>query len=878
MPDTPSATVTFLFTDIEGSTHLWERHPEAMKLALARHDELVRGAIEGRGGRVFKALGDAFCAAFAVAGDALAAAVLAQRNLEREPWGATGLLKVRMALHSGAAEERGRDYFGPPLNRTARLLAAGHGRQILLSAAAQELTRDGLAEGLSLRDLGEHRLRDLARAERIFQVVDAERPCDFPALRTLDERPNNLPMQPTALVGRERELAAARGMLLSTGVRLVTLTGPGGAGKTRVALQTAADLIDSFEDGVFLVPLAAVRDAEHLSAAIAEVLGISEASDRTTARRLREAVGARAMLLVLDNFEQVVTASPAVAELLAGCPGLKVLATSREPLHLRGEKELAVPPLSLPDPRALPALEAMGQYEAVALFIQRAVDVQPGFAVSNENAPAVAEICHRLDGLPLAIELAAARVKHFTPQAMLPRLASGLKLLTGGARDLPARQQTIRSAIAWSHDLLDGEERRLFRCLSVFAGGFTLEAAEAVCGADVADGVSSLADKSLLKREEREGDGRHSMLGTIREYGLERLAEAGEREEMAGRCARHFLALVEEADRRFRGPEQPRWSRRLEAELENLRFAFAYFREAGRKEDAIRLCKGVGSYWIGAGRFTELQGWTEQALALEGATSEALRAWGMAWLGYTAAWIGDRERGWRLLTEATGLGRAVGDRRFLAWILEAMGCVPARTTPQGLPLATACLEESIGLYRELEDWAGVGRSLQDLGNCAMIGGDLAHAKELFEEALPLCRRGGVPRDIGMLTMDLADLALRTGDLKGARTTGAECLRVVAGISDLTGLGLAFMQMSRVAQAEGRPVRTACLLGALAGIARRVDFPMPKEYSDELEAAKLSLRAAMGDEAFAAAFAKGRAMSMDEAVSFALEARDEAAPG
>jgi predicted ATPase/class 3 adenylate cyclase len=507
----PTGTLTFLFTDIEGSTRLWEHDAPAMQAALARHDELLKLAIEERGGYVFKTVGDAFCAVFPTASDALEAALEIQRRLLSSEWEQSEPLRVRMALHTGAAEERDGDYFGPPVNRVARLLSAAHGGQVLLSLPTQELVRDQLLVGTTLRDLGEHRLKDLFRPERVFQLSAPELPSEFPPLRTLEAYRNNLPLQPTPLIGRENEVSEVCDLLGGEATRLLTLTGPGGIGKTRVALQAAADLLEDFTDGAFFVPLATLTEAELFFSAVAETLGVKETAEQPLDETLKDYLSERRLLLLLDNFEQVLEAAPSVTELLAGAPGLKVLATSRTPLGLYGEHEFPVPPLSMPDLKRPPLLERLTHYEAVRLFLERAQAVKPDFKVTNESAPAVAEICVRLDGLPLAIELAAARIKMLPPKAMLQRLGSRLKLLTGGAHDLPERQRTLRATIEWSHALLDEGEQLLFGRLSVFSGGRTLEAIEAICDAegdlpvDAFDGVSSLLDKSLIRQEEGPG-------------------------------------------------------------------------------------------------------------------------------------------------------------------------------------------------------------------------------------------------------------------------------------------------------------------------------------------------------------------------------------
>src|ERR687897_917830 len=448
MAEPHTGPLTFLFTDVEGSTSLWERNSEAMSEALSRHDEILRAAIEAHDGRVFKTVGDAFHATFSTAPDALEAALEAQRALLREEWAETGPLRVRMALHTGTAEERDGDYFGPSLNRVARLLSAGHGGQILLSLATRELVRDRLPDESGLRDLGERRLKDLSSPEHVFQVSASGLRSEFPPLKTLDVPRNNLPAQPTPLVGREKELEEVLALLRTSHVRLLTLTGTGGTGKTRLSLQAAAELTDEFEDGVFFVALAAIADPTLVAPAIMRTLGLTESGNRPAEELLESYLRDKQVLLVLDNCEQVLESVPRLDALLSAAPGLKVLATSRTALRLYGEHEFPVPPLSLPDTASLPPVESLTRYEAVRLFVDRARAIRPDFSLTEENAPAVIEICSRLDGLPLAIELAAARIKLLPPQAMLSRLGNRLKLLTGGARNLPQRQRTLRSAIA----------------------------------------------------------------------------------------------------------------------------------------------------------------------------------------------------------------------------------------------------------------------------------------------------------------------------------------------------------------------------------------------------------------------------------------------
>jgi predicted ATPase len=582
-----------------------------------------------------------------------------------------------MALYTGAAEEQGGDYFGPPLNRVARLLSAAHGGQVLLSLPTQELVRDLLPVDAELRELGEHRLKDLARPERIYQLVATGLPGDFPSLRTLESRPNNLPMQPTLLVGREREVEDVRGRLLAPEVRLLTLTGPGGTGKSRLALQAAADLFEEFEDGVFFVALATLTDPALVASSVAQVLGVRESADQPLLEGIKDYLQDKRLLLVLDNFEQVLEAAPLAGEILSAAPRLKVLATSRIPLGIYGEREYAVPPLAIPDPKRLPTLEILSHYEAVRLFVERAEATKAGFEITSENAPAVAEICARLDGLPLAIELAAARIKLLPPSAILARLSNRLKLLTGGARDLPERQRTLRGTIEWSHTLLEEGEKTLFARMAVFLGGRTLEAVEAVCGAvgdlpmDAFDGVSSLVDKSLLRQEEGpEGEPRFVMLETIHEYAREKLRESGEAEELGRAHARHFLDLAEEAE--LTGPEQAGWLELLEAEHDNLRAVLSRSLEGEDPELGLRLASALRYFWFLRGHWSEGRGWLEEVLAANAGAEASVRAKALGGLAKRAVEQGDHERAKTLLGEALVLSRKLGSMVNFAEGLETL--------------------------------------------------------------------------------------------------------------------------------------------------------------------------------------------------------------
>src|SRR6266487_3709298 len=481
MRDLPTGTVTLLFTDIEGSTRLLQQLGERYASVLSECRDLLRTTFSEHHGYEVDTQGDAFFVAFTRARDAVSAAVAAQRTLASHRWPEGVTVRVRMGMHTGEPHLASEGYVGLDVHRAARIMSAGHGEQVLLSQTTHDLVEHALPEDVSLVDLGAHRLKDLQHPSHLFQLVIAGLPAGFPPLKTLDAYPNNLPIQPTPLIGREQEVATVAALLRHEDVRLLTLTGPGGTGKTRLGLQVAAELSDRFANGVFFVNLAPLSDPELVIPATAQALDVQERTGQPLLELLKASLREKHLLLLLDNFEQVVRAALQVAELLAACPKLKIMVTSRMALHVSAEQEFAVPPLMLPDPKHLPDLVVLSQYEAVALFIQRARAVKSDFQVTNATAPAIAEICVRLDGLPLAIELAAARIKLFPPPSLLARLSHRLVVLTGGAQDAPARQQTLRDTIEWSYHLLDAGEQRLFRRLSAFVGGCTLEAIEAVC-------------------------------------------------------------------------------------------------------------------------------------------------------------------------------------------------------------------------------------------------------------------------------------------------------------------------------------------------------------------------------------------------------------
>ncbi|MDQ3932062.1 MAG: adenylate/guanylate cyclase domain-containing protein [Actinomycetota bacterium] len=703
------ATLTFLFADLESSTRLWEQFPTAMNAALERHDSILSNAVELSNGRVVKTTGDGLMAVFPSAAAGVTACLEAQLRLLGEPWGQTGPLLVRMGLHAGEAQHRGDDFFGPPVYRSARIMAAANGGQVLLSALVAELAGDRLPSDVGLRDLGEHRLKDLLRPEHLFQLVHPELPGDFPPLATLSHRPNNLPTQVSEFLGREAELVALRDLLKAAGARLLTLIGPGGIGKTRLALQATADQMEHFEDGLYFVDLSAVRDQQEAFEAMIRAVGLVRTSDEPPLEVLAHQLRNRNMLLLVDNFEQVMGAAGGVADLLVRCPYLKILVTSREALRVRGEHLLPVPPLSLPqDGDALTSAEAVAGYEAVRLFVERAREVRPSFALTDGNAAAVAEICARLDGLPLAIELAAARLKLFSPHDLRDRLRSRLELLRGGPRDLPARQQTLRSTIEWSHELLDAEERAVFCLLSLFSTA-RVEAVEEIAlrleplrDVDVVERLASLVDKSLVRSQEGPGPQRLSMLETIREYAAERLDEEPELRYAARQAhAEYFSDFARTRRDRLYGSGREDTLDELAAEIGNLLTAWRYWVGAG---DLEKLEELLDALWV----LHDARGWYHAAVELA-----------RDLLGTLSAVPSTPDRVQKKITLASSLARGLlaisgyteeveeAYRRALALLEEAGGL------PHLFPVLRSLA--SFHLYRaEFDQAAAVGRQLLDL--------------------------------------------------------------------------------------------------------------------------------------------------------------------
>lgn len=907
----PMGTVTLLFTDIEGSTHLLQQLSERYAHVLTECRHLLRAAFQRWRGHEIDTQGDAFFVAFARASDAIASAVEAQRALASHSWPEGLAVRVRMGLHTGEPSLTSEGYVGLDVHRTARIMSAGHGGQVLLSQTTCNLVEHDLADDVSLRDLGEHRLKDLGRPRHLFQLVISGLPADFPPLKTLDIHPNNLPVQSTPFIGREQEVATVQQLLRRKDVRLLTLTGPGGVGKTRLGLQVAVELSDDFADGMFFVDLAPISDPTLVVPTIAQTLGIREVSGQALLERLKEELQQKQTLLLLDNFEQVVVAAPQVADLLAACPQLKVVVTSREVLHVQAEREFAVPPLALPDPKRLSDLAALSRYAAVVLFLQRAQATKPDFQLTNANARAVAEICARLDGLPLAIELAAARIKLLPPQALLARLDQRLAVLTSGVRDVPARQQTLRNTIAWSYHLLDAGEQRLFRRLSVFIGGCTLEALETIsialgdATAQVLDGVASLLDKSLLQPREQVGEEpRFEMLETIREYGLECLAASGEAEATRRAHAVYFLALAEEAKPKLRSAQQRSWLERLEQEHDNLRAALNWLVEQEGAEMALRLAVALWSFWGVHGHLSEGRRWLERALACKSDVPVSLRAKALNSAGVLAIYHGDLVRGAALCGEGLGLFRELGDRRGIATSIK--GQALAARTGGNYAAAREMYEQSLAILRELGDKRDIASALYHAALTALFQGDNRAARSLMEEGLPLFRQTEDQRGTAYSLALLGLVALNQGHTLVARSSLEESLAVYRFLGDRQAIVYTLGVLGMIVLSQGDPTTaramydeslallresgekwflTICLAGlgsvvAVQGQAewaarlwgaaeplRETSGTIPPFQRSPYEQAVATARHQLGEEAFAAAWAEGRTMTPEQALAW-----------
>ena len=869
----PSGTVTFLFSDIEGSTQRWDRDRAAMQDAVRRHDTLMRTAIAQHRGYVFKTIGDAFCAAFARPEDAVAAILDAQIALGAENFSQIDGLRVRAAVHTGTADERDGDYFGPAVNRVARLMAIGHGGQVLVSGVTTDLVQGALPPRTSLRDLGEHRLKDLARAEHVYQLVAPDLVGDFPPLRSLQVFPNNLPLQLSTFVGREAEVTGITTLVEKH--RLVTLVGSGGVGKTRLCLQVAANSLDGSGVGVWFIELAPLTSGLYIPSTVALTLGLTLSPEGDPVENLVRALKGTHALLVFDNCEHLVEpAARVISAILHGAAQVKVLASSRQALGVAGEATYQVPSLSLPGKdKAHPTATDLLSYESVALFVERARAASDTFSLTDENAPIIADICRRLDGIPLAIELAAARVKMLGPRRLRERLDERFRLLTGGSRDALPRQQTLRAMIDWSHDLLDDRERTLFRRLTIFVNGFTLEGAVAIGSdedvdeLDVFDMLASLVDKSLVLAEPQGDAVRYRLLESTRAYASEKLDTAGEREFVAGRHLRYLGdRFTELRDQRERTSRPDDLEAALESEIEDVRSALDGALARGDVIDGGELLANTGTCWGAIGLEAECVARCETYLAALPADRSQLRAWLLTVLSYFVSTSGNKVRGFELAMEAVEQARASGDALVLGWALnqyvtmavflhrfdDANGALTEADAIQGtsahlrirllearahFSAGLGDLETAASLYERLrkeERSLGCARGEQ---NAALNVAEIEHERgrtrraiSIVRETLPAARSGADRNVLALLLNNLAGYLVAVNDLPEAAAAARESIGIHAEREpDHAHVVIALEHLALVFALRGALALAATLEGYAHAALQRHGFP--REFAE-----------------------------------------------
>lgn len=926
MDHIPTGTVTFLFTDIEGSTKLAQEHPEDMPALLARHHEILRRSIEGNNGFVFQIVGDSFSASFHNPGDALHAALEAQQRLQHEAW-TPAPIRVRMGIHTGQADVQANgDYRGYlTLSHVQRLMSAAHGGQVLLSFAAQELVRDSLPAGISLRDMGERRLKDLPRSERIYQLVIADLPNEFPPLKTLDVVQHNIPAQMTSFIGREREREEIKQMLSAH--RLVTLTGSGGAGKSRLSLQIGMECLPQFSDGVWLVELAPVTDPALIPQALLSTFSLREDRHRSVLEVLIDYLRAKTLLLILDNCEHLIEACAQISEaLLQACPKLRILASSREALGLTGEVAYRVPSLTAPNPENLPPLDQLRNADSIRLFIERAATAKPGFTLTDVNAFSLAQICYRLDGIPLAIELAASRVKVLSTEQIAARLDDRFRLLTGGSRTALPRQQTLRAMIDWSYSLLSEQEKKLFRRLAVFVGGWTLEAAEAICseeskGVDVLDLLTRLVDKSLVVIEETIEEIRYHRLETIRQYSREKFLETEEVEEIRDRHLAYYVRFAELADEKLKSGEQLIWQNRMSAEADNLRAALAWGLSRN-PESALRIAGAANLFWTAGGYSAEGFRWTQKALEQvektpvpEDITNEQrMIARAKALCGQTRLYLslGDNANAKQVAEESVSLYRQTQDRRGLAFALVVLA-YPLEFLGERFQ-AEAALQESYSIGRAEGDVYIICRALNRLGHVIVdLYHDLDLAQRYVEESLRLAKEAGLRSQEAQAFEILGFTAIHRNDHETARSHLKESARVYEEIgapfnvilekSNLAHLErklgnhiealeyyretiVAFRDMGQtgavahqlecfgfIALAQREYERALQLFASANALRERSRTPMTPDEQTFFDDQLKSLREKMDMVKFDSLWSNGHAMKMEQAIQFALDNAD-----
>jgi predicted ATPase/class 3 adenylate cyclase len=862
----PTGTVTFLFTDIEGSTRLLQELGESYGAVQDDHMALMRAAIAEGGGVELRTEGDAFFAVFSSPPGAVRAAVAAQRSFASHPWSHGRPLRVRMGMHTGEGRLGGDDYLGIDVNRAARIAAAGHGGQVLLSEATRSLVEQDLPDGVSLRDLGGHRLKDLAHPEHLHDLVIEGLPAEFPALKTLDV-PVYLPAQLTSFVGREGLLEELLGLL--DGARLVTLTGPGGTGKTRLAIEAARRLAEDFPDGTYFVDLSPIIDPRLVADTIASALHLRVESMLEVLDVITDHLRDRAVLLMIDNFEQVLAGAGTVAEILRAAPHVRVLATSRAPLGISGEREIPIPPLAVPDPEGDPV--ALRESEAVALFAERAAFVDPSFSLTDEATRIVAVICGRLDGLPLAIELAASRIRVLPPRSLLEQLDRRLPVLVGGPRDAPTRQQTLRAAIGWSYDLLEERDRAFFRRLGVFAGGFTLDAAAEIAAPEggVVELIELLLQQSLIRRSSGGGDARYRMLDTIREFGVELLDHSGEANKVRRRHADRFVSLAEEAEPHLTGPDQRRWMDLLDGDHDNLRAAIGWAIASDQGDAALRLGAALWRFWYGRGHLAEGRRWLDAALVLPSAGERTrVRARCLTALGGISYWQGDFQPSDAAYREALEIYGELGEPGDL---VEGLFNLAMTRGVMGEPQkAVSLLEQSLGMARELDDRRGEAWALWGLQAGSMFAGELEAAQRYGEQSLRIFEELGTDTwGLGNALAGQAGLAAMRGDPWEARE------RVLRAIDEWEDQGNALVLASQLrflaiaANGAGQAERAVRLAAVAQKVREKVGGNVPDAFFP-FDEPRDTAAEVLDDETVERAWAEGMGMTIEEALAYARE--------
>jgi predicted ATPase/class 3 adenylate cyclase/Tfp pilus assembly protein PilF len=818
----PNGTVTFLFTDIEGSTKFAQEFPETHDAVLQKHHSILREAFEANNGFVFEIVGDAFCCAFENAEDAVKAAVDAQLNLTNEKWN-DAVIKVRIGIHTGSAEWNVNRYMGYiTLARTARIMTSAYGEQIIISNNTYELIseklnvpeiefgneRSGIFKdwNISFRDLGERRLKDVIQPIRLFQILSPGLREDFPPLKTLDARPNNLPIQLTSFIGREEVMKDLKKLFTQT--RLLTIIGSGGAGKTRLAMQIAAEMIDDFSGGVFFTELGPVNDPSLVSQTIMKSLEVNEEPGLSLNEMLTDYLKKKEMLLILDNCEHLINECAFLAkDLLSKCPGLKIIATSREALNFSGEQTYRLPSLTLPDITVNNTPEQLTQFEAVRLFIERALAVNPSFRVNNENAPALAQICHQLDGIPLAIELAAVRIKVLTVEKIFEKLDDRFRLLTGGKRNALPRQQTLKALIDWSYDLLSEKEKILWSRLSVFSGGWTLEAAEEICSdnnniiiemSEVIDLLSSLTEKSIVIFNDKKN--RFTMLETIRQYGIEKIRESNEYEKFSDKHLKFYLELAQTGNTKLRRTEGESAMKAFDNEIGNIEKSLKFSIEGNRGEDGIKLVGAMGKFWQIRGYFSEGIHWSETVLHTKPETLNPVYGNVICQLGNFFRLKGDVDKARKFIDESLKIRRELCIKSGISDSLVRLGILEYDQAKYDE--SAKVYEESLAIYRETNDKFGIAVVLNNLGNVFSNQGKYSRAKEMYEESLATRRELGDKLGMAICLNNLGIITYDQGEYTKAKDLLNESLQLRYQVGNKDGIAICLINLGNVCYNQG----------------------------------------------------------------------------